>query len=124
MTSDRKQPTAGFWISVALVAVLVGYPLSFGPACWLNRTTGIGGQALSKIYPPAARRLLPDNSSWHRPLRSRKLIYSILVWYAELGAPGDWPVDWDNSNGPLWASGIFESAARRSPISVAGRHAD
>ena len=25
--------TAGFWITVALVAALVGYPLSFGPAC-------------------------------------------------------------------------------------------
>ncbi len=34
MTSSRKKPTAGFWITVALVAVLVGYPLSFGPACW------------------------------------------------------------------------------------------
>ena len=34
MTSDRKKPTAGFWITVALVAVLVGYPLSFGPAGW------------------------------------------------------------------------------------------
>ena len=29
------QPSAAFWITVALVAVLVGYPLSFGPACWL-----------------------------------------------------------------------------------------
>jgi hypothetical protein len=32
MTSPRN-PTTGFWITVALVAVLVGYPLSFGPAC-------------------------------------------------------------------------------------------
>ena len=30
MTS--RKPTAGFWITMALVAVLVGYPLSFGPA--------------------------------------------------------------------------------------------
>lgn len=30
--TDHKQPTAGFWITVTLVAVLVGYPLSFGPA--------------------------------------------------------------------------------------------
>jgi hypothetical protein len=29
-----KEPTAGFWITVALVVVVVGYPLSFGPACW------------------------------------------------------------------------------------------
>lgn len=33
--ADCKKPTAGFWITVALVAALVGYPLSFGPACWL-----------------------------------------------------------------------------------------
>jgi hypothetical protein len=35
MTCDRKKPTAGFWITAALVAVLVGYPLSFGPLAWL-----------------------------------------------------------------------------------------
>ena len=34
MTTDRKHPSAAFWITVALVVVLVGYPLSFGPACW------------------------------------------------------------------------------------------
>jgi hypothetical protein len=34
MTSPHK-PTAGFWITVALVVAQVGYPLSFGPACWL-----------------------------------------------------------------------------------------
>src|SRR5579871_4427081 len=31
MTS-RKHPSAAFWVSVALVVALVGYPLSFGPA--------------------------------------------------------------------------------------------
>jgi hypothetical protein len=35
MTSDRKHPSAAFWITVALVVVLVGYPVSFGPACWI-----------------------------------------------------------------------------------------
>jgi len=37
MTPDRKHPSAALWITVALVAVLVvlvAYPLSFGPACW------------------------------------------------------------------------------------------
>jgi hypothetical protein len=32
MTSDRKKPGVAFWATVVLVAVLVGYPLSFGPA--------------------------------------------------------------------------------------------
>jgi len=34
MTSDGKHPSAGFWITVGLLAVLVAYPLSIGPACW------------------------------------------------------------------------------------------
>jgi len=32
MSEERKKPTAGFWFTVALVALLVGYPLSQGPA--------------------------------------------------------------------------------------------
>jgi len=36
MTPDRKYPTVAFWITVALVALLVGYPLSFGPAIWFD----------------------------------------------------------------------------------------
>jgi hypothetical protein len=35
MTAERKKPTAAFWITVALVAVLVGYPLSQGPMLWV-----------------------------------------------------------------------------------------
>ena len=32
--TDRKKPGVAFWITVALVAVLVGYPLSYGPVGW------------------------------------------------------------------------------------------
>lgn len=35
MTSDRKSPGVAFWATVVLVAALVGYPLSFGPAVWV-----------------------------------------------------------------------------------------
>jgi hypothetical protein len=38
--TDRKHPSVAFWITVALVAVLMGYPLSIGPAhglaCWIH----------------------------------------------------------------------------------------
>src|SRR5437773_482439 len=34
--TDRKHSSLALWITVALVAVLVGYPLSFGPAVWLT----------------------------------------------------------------------------------------
>src|SRR5436190_19983779 len=32
--TDRKKPGAAFWATVVVVVGLVGYPLSFGPACW------------------------------------------------------------------------------------------
>ena len=32
-----RKPTAGFWITVALVAVVVGYPLSVGPVALLEK---------------------------------------------------------------------------------------
>ena len=35
MTSDRKKPGVTFWATVVVVVGLIGYPLSFGPACWL-----------------------------------------------------------------------------------------
>jgi hypothetical protein len=35
MSEDRRQPTAGFWITVALVAVLA-YVGSFCPALWIG----------------------------------------------------------------------------------------
>ena len=37
MTSNRKKPGVAGWVTVAVVAVLVGYPLSFEPACWLSK---------------------------------------------------------------------------------------
>jgi hypothetical protein len=52
MTPDHKKPTAGFWITVALVAVLVGYPLSFGPACWLTRREVLPFRPTAHFYGP------------------------------------------------------------------------
>jgi len=35
MTASPKKPGVAFWATVAMVVVLVAYPLSYGPACWL-----------------------------------------------------------------------------------------
>jgi hypothetical protein len=35
MTS-RKKPGVAFWVAVAVVVVLVGYPLSMGPVLWIS----------------------------------------------------------------------------------------
>jgi hypothetical protein len=35
MSEGQKKPGVAFWATVAVVVVLVGYPLSIGPAYWV-----------------------------------------------------------------------------------------
>jgi hypothetical protein len=54
-TASPRKPTAGFWITVALVAVLVGYPLSIGPVCVVWQRADLpsaAATALNKFYEP------------------------------------------------------------------------
>jgi hypothetical protein len=55
MTSDRKKPGVAFWATVALVAVLVGYPLSAGPAIWIAMRTSdevLLSHPVNRLYAP------------------------------------------------------------------------
>jgi hypothetical protein len=52
MTPDRKKPGVAFWATVLVVVVLAGYPLSFGPACWISERTGIPSPVIATIYRP------------------------------------------------------------------------
>jgi hypothetical protein len=56
--TNRKHPSAGFWITVALVAVLVAYPLSVGPACWIATRIDGGENAWNIAYRPIVVALL------------------------------------------------------------------
>ncbi len=71
--TDRKKPTAGIWITVALVAVLVGYPLSFGPACWIA-SRNQSDDSISTAYWPIGY-LMKNGGILGVPLR----------WYAKAG---------------------------------------
>jgi hypothetical protein len=79
MTSDRKTPGVAFWATVVVVVVLA-YPISFGPACWLMTRTGIG-----------RRRLIP---AVYRPItmiaESGSTANNAIRWYATLLAPRGW----------------------------------
>jgi hypothetical protein len=50
--TNRKHPYPGFWITVALLAVLVGYPVSFGPACWMCEHGFVTARTAWLIYRP------------------------------------------------------------------------
>src|SRR5262245_1641677 len=52
MTSDRKKPGIAFWATVLVVVALVGYPLSFGPACWLVDSGSVSRDLAETLYLP------------------------------------------------------------------------
>lgn len=70
--TDRKKPTAGFWLTVALVAVLV-YMASFGPACWIESRAFYG--KILPFYGPV------EWAITRSPGGERA-----LLWYARLGS--------------------------------------
>jgi hypothetical protein len=73
MTS-RKKPGVAFWATVVVVAVLVAYPLSFGPACWLTSAMERGHGVVTAIYRPilwtVSNEPAPDDVS-HRDMSLR-----------------------------------------------------
>lgn len=85
MTSPRKHPSVAFWITVALVVVLVAYPLSLGPACWITSRTGRGASALGTIYAPilSVAKTFPKMGECIR-------------WYSAVGAAVGW--EWTAEN--------------------------
>jgi len=103
MTSDRQHPSAAFWITVALVAVLLAYPLSFGPACWLTSRTGIGAPLVPTVYCPLIRMFSEPGSTL-----PNSRIGQILLSYTQLCAAKNW--NWvctDLSEGWIWTDKIY-----------------
>jgi len=60
--TDRK-PNAGFWVTLALFAVLVGYPLSIGPVSGILTRFG--------------------NPDWS--VRAYRAFYAPILWFYESG---------------------------------------
>jgi len=78
MTSDRKKTGVAFWATVVLAVVLMGYPLSFGPWCWLTSRSSepAGTPVMSSFYSPILW-------AWYR---SPDPIGDSIDWFANLGA--------------------------------------
>jgi hypothetical protein len=51
----RKKPSVAFWATVVVVVVLLAYPLSFGPACWVVTGGGLRTEWTLRLYRPLIR---------------------------------------------------------------------
>src|SRR5262245_61373937 len=88
MTTSRKQPGVAFWATVVVVVVLVAYPLSFGPACWIasqQPVEGSGGLTGWAI-------IVPELPKVYRPIgwacmRCPNTVSPLMTWYARIGMP-------------------------------------
>jgi hypothetical protein len=73
--TDRKKPGIASWATVVVVAVLVGYPLSFGPACRLAGQWPEVARPLAIVYWPPMK-LLRD-----KPI---PIATPLLAWWVDV----------------------------------------
>jgi len=66
--TNRRHPAAAFWLTVTLVVVLVGYQLSFGPACWAIDRGWIGYEYPRIVYWPIGKTFRPLPSPFQRAI--------------------------------------------------------
>jgi hypothetical protein len=76
LVNRREKPGVGLWAAVVVIAVLVGYPLSIGPACWVKDR-----------YSPESKFMLGDA---YRPIiwtadRCPEFVKAGLRWYLSVG---------------------------------------
>jgi hypothetical protein len=86
MSDDQKRkPTAGFWITVALVVVLIGYPLSLGPACWLAGTNETAMDVIPNVYYPILWLAEVTRTEISPGVSELSTADDCIEWYATLG---------------------------------------
>ena len=91
MTS-RKKTGVAFWAAVVGVMALVGYPLSFGPACWIASRNHEEHNSLLAAYRP----LIWCELNGPAPL-SRS-----IWWWTHLCAGSDWDWGHRHDGGFFW----------------------
>ena len=82
MSDSPKRSGAAWWIVVALGVLLVAYPLSFGPACWVCSRVPEGTlvwETTEFCYAPILR-------GWYD---APALVSRLIGKYANLGAKGE-----------------------------------
>ncbi len=82
--SEHRKPGVAFWTSVT-AALLLAYPLSFGPACWMTSRLGAGARFIPIVYRPMTVPL-----RWWDDAGTLAPVGSAVNWYSQLGAARGW----------------------------------
>jgi hypothetical protein len=85
MISPRKKPGVAFWATVVVVVVLVAYPLSFGPACWLAGTNGTAMDVIPNLYYPILWLAEVTRTEISPGVSEQSTADDCIEWYATLG---------------------------------------
>ena len=92
MSEPKRKPGVAFWVTVV---VLVVYPLSIRPACWISSWTNRGSGFVSTLYVPITSRMSVDrNQMSFARMKLLSGAESVRIdprrgainWYAKLGA--------------------------------------
>ncbi len=84
MTS-RKKPGVAFWTTVVVVVVLLAYPLSFGPACWLAGENETAMDAIPNAYYPILWLVKISRHEVRPGVFEQGTADHCIEWYATLG---------------------------------------
>ena len=99
--TEQKQPNAGIW-GLVIVGVLVLYPVSLGPACWLSSRLG-GEEVVTAVYRPL---------TWTAAVTKSQILRNGIQWYSTLGAAQIWSWTWsetpDGEPRPEWYGVEFD----------------
>lgn len=104
------------WATVILFAVLIGYPLSFGPACWVSSYSDFGSEFIPIVYRPLLWTFEDSEGDVDNPTATGR----ILQRYSEFAARTGWT--WavttpDPMRGPFtWDWGEFMSVPSAAPL--------
>jgi hypothetical protein len=99
--SDRNKPGIAFWATVVLVIVLA-YPLSFGPACWIAGDNETAISAILNVYDPILRAARTMRREKDPGVFEDSRLDRCLKWYARLGRDDDAYPEFHSGSGKQW----------------------
>jgi len=101
MTPSRSKPGVAFWATVVVV-VLVAYPLSFGPACWLAPHSETVHRCIHVLHYPILWMTLKTHREIAPGVFEEGWLDPCVQWYATCGRNDDRFPALGQEGEPIW----------------------